>query len=123
LSVAARTVRSVAYDEDLAERVRDLLLAEPDLAEQKMFGGLAFLLGGNMAVCASRDGGLLVRIDPADREHLLESTGAFPMVMGGRTMKGFLRVEADDLRTETQLATWVGRGSAYARTLPAKQPR
>jgi TfoX/Sxy family transcriptional regulator of competence genes len=118
--VAGRTVRTVAYDEDLAERIRDLLLPEPDLAEQKMFGGLAFLLGGNMAVCASREGGILVRIDPADRERLLESTAAFPMVMGGRTMKGFLRVEADDVHTEAQLATWVGRGATYARTLPAK---
>lgn len=110
----------MAYDEDLAERIRDLLLAEPDLAEQKMFGGLAFLLGGNMAVCASREGGILVRIDPAEREHLLESTAAFPSVMGGRTMKGFLRVEADDLRAETQLASWVQRGATSARALPAK---
>lgn len=110
----------MAYDEDLAERIRDLLLAEPDLAEQKMFGGLAFLLGGNMAVCASREGGILVRIDPAERERLLGSTAAFPSVMGGRTMKGFLRVEPDDVRTETQLATWVQRGAAQARTLPAK---
>jgi TfoX/Sxy family transcriptional regulator of competence genes len=79
--VAGRTVPTVAYDEDLAERIRDLLASETDLAEQKMFGGLAFLLGGNMAVCASRDGGILVRIDPAQREHLLASTAAFPMVM------------------------------------------
>jgi TfoX/Sxy family transcriptional regulator of competence genes len=118
--VAGRTVPTVAYDEDLADRIRDLLVSETDLAEQKMFGGLAFLLGGNMAVCASRDGGILVRIDPGEREHLLASTAAFPMVMGGRMMKGFLRVEADDVRTEDQLATWVGRGAAYARTLPAK---
>jgi TfoX/Sxy family transcriptional regulator of competence genes len=118
--VAGRTVPTVAYDEDLAERIRDLLASETDLAEQKMFGGLAFLLGGNMAVCASRDGGILVRIDPAQREHLLASTAAFPMVMGGRMMKGFLRVEPDDVCTEDQLATWVRRGAAYARTLPAK---
>jgi TfoX N-terminal domain len=118
--VVGVSVPAVAYDEDLAERIRDLLLGEPHLAEQKMFGGLAFLLGGNMAVCASREGGMLVRIDPADREHLLATTAAFPMVMGGRTMKGFLRVEADDLRTDEQLATWVGRGRSYARSLPAK---
>ncbi len=115
-----RSVPAVAYDEDLAERIRDLLAGEPDLTEQKMFGGLAFLLGGNMAVCASREGGILVRIDPAEREHLLATTGAFPMVMGGRTMKGFLRVEATDLRTEDGLTTWVERGRSYARTLPAK---
>jgi len=110
----------VAYDEELAERIRDILLGETDLTEQKMFGGLAFLLGGNMAVCASREGGILVRIDPAEREHLLASTAAFPMVMGGRTMKGFLRVEIADVRTEEQLAAWVERGATYARTLPAK---
>jgi TfoX/Sxy family transcriptional regulator of competence genes len=110
----------VAYDEDLAERIRELLLGHGDLTEQKMFGGLAFLLGGNMAVCASREGGILVRIDPAEREHLLASTAAFPMVMGGRTMRGFLRVEAADVRIEDQLAVWVERGAAYARTLPPK---
>jgi TfoX/Sxy family transcriptional regulator of competence genes len=120
VSVAGRTVRAVAYDEDLAERIRDVLSGERGLAEQRMFGGLAFLLGGNMAVCASREGGILVRIDPAERDHLLASTAAFPAVMGGRTMKGFLRVEADDVRTDVQLSTWVWRGAAYARTLPAK---
>jgi hypothetical protein len=73
-----------------------------------------------MAICASREGGIVVRIDPADREQLLASTAAFPMVMGGRTMKGFLRVEPDDVRTEDQLAAWVRRCAAYARTLPAK---
>jgi TfoX/Sxy family transcriptional regulator of competence genes len=118
--VAGRTVPAMAYDEELAERIRDLLFGETALTEQKMFGGLAFLLGGNMAVCASREGGILVRIDPAEREHLLATTAAFPMVMGGRTMKGFLRVEADDLSTEDQLATWVRRGRSYARTLPPK---
>ncbi|TQM43364.1 TfoX-like protein [Pseudonocardia cypriaca] len=120
MSVVGRSVPAVAYDEDLAERIRDVLLGEPELGEQKMFGGLAFLLGGNMAVCASREGGILVRIDPAEREHLLATTAAFPMVMGGRTMKGFLRVEPDDLRTEEQLAAWVERGRSYARRLPAK---
>jgi TfoX/Sxy family transcriptional regulator of competence genes len=118
--VVGRSVPAVAYDEELAERIRDILLGEPELGEQKMFGGLAFMLGGNMAVCASREGGILVRIDPAEREHLLATTAAFPMVMGGRTMKGFLRVEPDDVRTEDQLATWVRRGAAYARALPAK---
>ena len=120
MSVVGRSLPAVAYDEELAERIRDVLQSEPELSEQTMFGGLAFLLGGNMAVCASREGGILVRVDPAEREHLLATTAAFPMVMGGRTMKGFLRVEADDLRTEEQLAAWVGRGRSYARTLPAK---
>ena len=121
MSVAPRSVRRVPYDDELAERIRDLLLGDPDLTEQKMFGGLAFLLRGNMAVCASREGGILVRIDPAERERLLEATAAFPTVMGGgRTMKGFLRVEADDVRADAQLAAWVERGAAHARTLPPK---
>jgi TfoX/Sxy family transcriptional regulator of competence genes len=111
----------MAYDEELAERIRDLLVVEADLTEQKMFGGLAFLLGGNMAVCVSGNGGILVRTDPAEREHLLASTAAFPVEMGGRTMNGFVRVEADDVGTEQELATWVERGATYARTLPAKR--
>jgi TfoX/Sxy family transcriptional regulator of competence genes len=120
LSGVGHSVPTVAYDEVLADRIRDLLLGEAELTEQKMFGGLAFLLGGNMAVVASREGGILVRIDPTEREQLLATTAAFPMVMGGRTMKGFLRVEAEDVRTDDQLAAWVKRGGAVARTLPAK---
>jgi TfoX/Sxy family transcriptional regulator of competence genes len=111
----------MAYDEELAERIRDLLVGATDLTEQKMFGGLAFLLGGNMAVCVSRQGGILVRTDPAERGQLLASTAAFPVEMGGRTMRGFIRVEADDVRTEQQLATWVTHGTTYARALPAKR--
>ena len=111
------------YDEKLAERIRDLLAEEPDLREQKMFGGLAFLIGGNMAVAASGQGGLLVRVDPAESERLLATTGAAPMEMGGRAMRGWLRVEDDAVRTRRQLATWVGRGAAYARSLPPKVTR
>jgi TfoX/Sxy family transcriptional regulator of competence genes len=86
-----------------------------------MFGGLAFLLSGTMAVCVSGQGGILVRTDPAEREHLLASTTAFPFEMGGRTMRGFVRVDADDVRADHQLSTWVERGATYARTLPAKR--
>ncbi|MGH3586667.1 MAG: TfoX/Sxy family protein [Pseudonocardia sp.] len=104
----------MAYDEVLAERIRDLLHGASDVREQRMFGGLAFLLGDTMAICASREGGVLVRVDPAEREHLLATTAAFPAVMGGRTMRGFVRVVADDVRTEEQLAAWMERGAAAA---------
>jgi len=110
----------MAYDEGLAERVRDLLADRPDLTEKRMFGGLAFLVGGNMAVAVSGQGGILVRVDPADSEQLLSTTAAFPMEMRGRSMKGWLRLDADDLRSDDELQSWVGRGSSYAASLPAK---
>ena len=111
----------VAYDEELADRIRDLLGAESGLTEKKMFGGLAFLLGGNMAVAASGRGGVLVRIDPAQSDRLVATTNARLMEMRGRRMKGWLRVDPDDVRTERQLAKWVKLGATYARSLPAKR--
>jgi TfoX N-terminal domain len=111
----------VAYDEELAGRVRALVRDEPGLSEQKMFGGLAFLIGGNMAVGASGQGGLLVRVDPDESAALVASTAARPMEMRGRQMHGWLRVAADDVGTDTELAAWVERGTAYARSLPAKR--
>jgi TfoX/Sxy family transcriptional regulator of competence genes len=111
----------VAYDEDLADRIRALLGGESGVTEQKMFGGLAFLLRGNMSVAASGQGGVLVRVDPAKVDRLLATTDARPMEMRGRAMRGWLRVDADAVRTKRQLARWVGLGTAYARTLPAKQ--
>src|SRR3954465_7426869 len=110
----------MAYDEDLANRIRELIGAEPDVTEMKMFGGLAFLIGGNMAVGASGQGGLLVRVDPEKSGSLVETTSARPMEMRGREMKGWLRVAAKDVTTENALAAWVARGTAYARSLPAK---
>jgi TfoX/Sxy family transcriptional regulator of competence genes len=110
----------MAYDEQLAERIRELFGGEPDLAEKKMFGGLAFLIGGNMAIGASGQGGLLVRVDPADTDALVETTSARPMEMRGREMKGWLRVDSEDVPTRDTLAEWVARGSAYARSLPPK---
>jgi TfoX/Sxy family transcriptional regulator of competence genes len=104
----------VAYDEELAERVRRRV---GDATEKKMFGGLAFLVGGNMAVAASGQGGLLVRVDPDEGPRLVETTTAEPMEMRGRTMTGWLRV---DVTTDDELAEWVDRGVAYARTLPPK---
>jgi TfoX/Sxy family transcriptional regulator of competence genes len=111
----------VAYDEELAARIRELLAGEPDLTEQKMFGGLAFLVGGNMAVAASGQGGILVRADPAESDTLVATTDARLMEMRGRQMQGWLRVDADDVRTEPRLAKWVELGTAYARSLPAKR--
>jgi TfoX/Sxy family transcriptional regulator of competence genes len=111
----------MAYDEDLADRIRELLQSEPHLTEKKMFGGLAFLVSGNMAVAASGQGGVLVRVDPARSDALRQSTNARPMEMRGRQMQGWFRVDAEDVRTDAQLATWVRVGTSYARTLPAKQ--
>jgi TfoX/Sxy family transcriptional regulator of competence genes len=111
----------VAYDEELADRIRELLGSEADLTEKKMFGGLAFLVRGNMAVAASGQGGVLVRVDPAQSESLVATTEARPMVMRGRRMQGWLRVDADDVHTRRQLAEWVGLGATYARSLPVKR--
>jgi TfoX/Sxy family transcriptional regulator of competence genes len=111
----------MAYDEQLADRIRELLAGEAGLSERKMFGGLAFLVGGNLAVGASGQGGLLVRVDRAESDTLVATTNARPMEMRGRQMQGWLRVDADDVRTERQLGKWVERGTAYARSLPAKR--
>lgn len=110
----------MAYDEDLADRIRDLLGGEPELTEMTMFGGLAFLIRGNMAVAASGQGGVLVRADPAKSNRLLATTRARPMEMRGREMHGWLRVDADAVRTKRELAKWVRIGATYARSLPAK---
>ena len=107
----------MAYDEELADRIRGLVSGEANVTEQKMFGGLAFLVNGNMAVAASGQGGILVRVDPAESAELVESTAAEEMVMRGRSMAGWLRVDP----AEGELAGWVERGVAYARSLPAKR--
>jgi TfoX/Sxy family transcriptional regulator of competence genes len=111
---------AVAYDLELADRIRELIVEEPDVTEKKMFGGLAFLIGGNMAVAASGQGGVLVRVDPAQSDKLVATTSARPMEMRGRQMQGWLRVDSADVRTKRQLAPWVDRGTTYARSLPAK---
>jgi TfoX/Sxy family transcriptional regulator of competence genes len=111
----------VAYDEELADRIRELVGSEPGLTEQRMFGGLAFLIGGNMAVAASGQGGVLVRADPAQSEMLVATTNARLMEMRGRRMQGWLRVDPEHVRTKRQLAKWVELGTAYASSLPAKR--
>ena len=113
----------MTYDEELAHRIRELVGEAPGLTELKMFGGLAFLIGGNMAVAASGQGGILVRVDPAQSEALVASTAAHPMEMRGRELAGWLRVDTEHVRTRAELATWVELGTAYARSLPPKQRR
>lgn len=110
----------MAYDEALADRIRELLAGETGLEEKKMFGGLSFLVHGNMAVAASGQGGLLTRVDPAESDELVETTPAEEMVMGGRSMKGWLRLDSKDVEGG-ELAVWVERGLAFARGLPAKR--
>ena len=110
----------MAYDEDLAARVRKLVSGQTGLTEKKMFGGLAFLIGGNMAVGVSGQGGILVRVDPDESDALVARTPAEPMEMRGRSMRGWLRVEPEEVAGDAELAEWVDRGTAYARSLPAK---
>jgi TfoX/Sxy family transcriptional regulator of competence genes len=111
----------VAYDEDLANRIRELIAGESGVTEKKMFGGLAFLIGGNMAVAASGQGGLLVRVEPEQTDELVATPHAAPMVMRGRAMDGWLRVDDEGVRTRGGLEPWVKRGVAYARSLPPKR--
>jgi hypothetical protein len=110
----------MAYDEDLANRIRELLGSERDVEEKRMFGGLAFLINGNMSVAASGQGGLLVRVPPEDTDKLLGRAHVSPMVMAGREARGWLRVDAAGVQTKRQLQGWVSRGTGYARTLPPK---
>jgi TfoX/Sxy family transcriptional regulator of competence genes len=111
----------MAYDEELANRIRELIAGEPDVTEKRMFGGLAFLIGGNMSVAASGRGGLMVRVDPEQTDELVARPHAQPFVMRGREMQGWLRVDDEGVRTKRQLEPWVRRGVAYARSLPAKR--
>ncbi|MFZ0218558.1 MAG: TfoX/Sxy family protein [Candidatus Dormiibacterota bacterium] len=108
------------YDQALAERVRGLLGAESGLTEKKMFGGLAFLVTGNMAVAASGNGGLMVRVDPEAGARLVDSTTAEAVVMRGRAMSGWLAITSADVAEEHDLRDWVRRGVDFARSLPAK---
>ena len=108
----------MAYDDDLADRIRELI--GPDVTETKMFGGLAFLVGGNMAIAASGQGGVLVRVDPAQSDKLVDTTPAEEAIMRGRPMAGWLRVASEHVRTKRQLDKWVKLGASYAASLPAK---
>ena len=110
----------MGYDEDLANRVRELIGVEAGLTEQKMFGGLAFLVNGHMSVAVSAQGGRMVRVDPAETDALLAKPHARPFEMRGREMQGWLRVDSEGVRTKRQLEPWVRRGVGYARSLSPK---
>jgi hypothetical protein len=110
----------VAYDLEVAEHLRELLAGEPDVVEKRMFGGLAFLVAGHMAVTASGKGGLLLRVDPARTEELLADRRAGRFVMRGREMDGWLRVDVDPQTPDDELNRWVRLGVDYVRTLPPK---
>ena len=111
----------MAYDEELAVRIRELISGEPGLSEKKMFGGLAFLIGGNMAIAASGHGGLMVRVDPAESDELVSATAARVVEMRGRPMPGWLYLESGEVGTAEELQAWVDRGASFARSLPAKR--
>jgi len=108
------------YDEELAERIRESLDGQVGVSERTMFGGVAFLVEGNMAIAASGQGGALVRVDPAESDHLVGTTDAELAIMQGRPMAGWLRVPSESLRTKSQIAKWVRIGMGYAGSLPAK---
>ena len=109
------------YDQRLAARIRELVGDEPGLTEQRMFGGVAFLVGGNLAVSASGHGGLMVRVDPGEAGMLVNSTPARVINMRGRPMPGWLYLEAADVDTPDGLAAWIRRGVSFARSLPSKR--
>ena len=113
----------MAFDEDLADRLRELVAAEKGLTEQRMFGGLAFLIHGHMAVSASGQGGLLLRVDPADTEKFVARPHVERFAMGGREMDGWLRIDSAAVRTKRDLERWVRVGVTYARSLPPKTPK
>ena len=110
----------MAYDEVLADRIRELLATDHDVVEKKMFGGLAFLIGGNMSVSASGQGGLLLRCDPEETDALVTQPHVARFEMRGRAMDGWLRVDADAVETRDELERWVTVGVDYARSLPPK---
>ena len=110
----------MAYDQELADRIREHVEQEKGLTEKRMFGGLAFLINGKTAVSASSNGGLLLRVDPTDTDALLREPHARPFQMRGREMNGWLHVDANAMTPDDELARWIGRGVGYARSLPPK---
>jgi hypothetical protein len=111
----------MSYDQEIAERIRRSVEGDPDLTEKKMFGGLAFLICGNMAIAASGEGGVMVRVSPEQSDALVAATTATVMEMRGRPMPGWLHVDSGDLGADDELAVWVARGTGYARSLPPKR--
>jgi TfoX/Sxy family transcriptional regulator of competence genes len=115
-----RETLGMGYDVELAERIRAVVRAEADLTERRMFGGLAFLIQGNMAVSASSQGGLLLRVDPTEAESLINEPHVRRFEMRGRKMGGWLRVDAEVVEGDDELRDWVRQGVRYARSLPPK---
>ena len=111
----------MAFDEELADRIRELVAQERGITERRMFGGLAFLVGGHLAVSASGQGGLLVRVDPDETERLVGREHVRRAEIRGRSMDGWLRVDDAGLRTKRQLGGWVARGVTYTRSLPPRR--
>jgi TfoX/Sxy family transcriptional regulator of competence genes len=111
----------MAYDEHLADRVREIVSASGEFSERKMFGGLAFMVAGHMAVAASREGGIMLRVDPAETDALLAKPFCRPFEMRGKPIDGWLRVDADGVATKRQLERWVMRGVTYARAQPPRR--
>ncbi|NKY55352.1 TfoX/Sxy family protein [Nocardia flavorosea] len=113
----------MAYDEDLAERIRDVVGSARDTSERKMFGGLAFLFGGHMGVVVLGGGGLMIRMAPEAAAALVDDISVAPMVMQGRELDGWLRVSAAAVADEPTLGEWIDRGAGFARSLPPKKPK
>lgn len=111
----------MAYDDELADRIRGLLAAEPDIRERRMFGGLAFLAGGHMAIGASGRGGVMARVDPEEQEALLAHAHVGDFEMRGKPLTGWLRVDAAGVQSDAELEPWVSRGLTIARSLPPKR--
>jgi TfoX/Sxy family transcriptional regulator of competence genes len=109
----------MAFDEQLAGRIRTHLGKRPGLSEKKMFGGIAFLMKGNMCCGVHRDA-LIVRLDPADTDRALAEPHTRVFDLTGRPMKGWILVDSKGLATAAQLGTWVDRAAKYAGSLPAK---
>jgi TfoX/Sxy family transcriptional regulator of competence genes len=116
---SSRTLRAVAYDEQLADRVRGVLAFRDSVSERKMFGGLAFMLAGNMA-CGIIGGELMVRLSPEDAERALREPGVRPMDFTGRPMKGIVYISPEAIATDAALAAWVDEAAVHAASMPPK---
>jgi TfoX N-terminal domain len=111
----------VAYDEELAHRIREMLALEDGVVEKRMFGGLAFLIGGHIAAAVSRGGGLLMRCPDDEWEELINDRHVRPFEMQGKAARGWLRVDAEGVAEEEDLTAWVQSGVGFARSLPPKR--
>lgn len=110
----------MAYDEELADRAREILSGEPEVVEKRMFGGLGFMVAGNLALSVGSSGGLMLRVDPADRASLDEDPRVRPFEMSGRTMKNWRYVHVDASVDDAELQRWIRYGVSYAHSLPPK---